>query len=144
MRGGRNAVELSDEEKRAIQAYGGPTVALIKDITAGMRRAGAMIGQRHERRQDPGWRDQFVNETRSWRRKLDAIPEEPPAVYAAAHARILRWAAAVAEAGDEYASAIERDDDALLLLASQKMAVTPGLYAEITRELAEVTARMRK
>ena len=137
-------VQLSDDEERAIQAYSGPTVALIKEITAGMRRAGSLIGQIHERRHDPGWRDQFVTETRSWRRKLYEIPEDPPAVYAAAHARILRWAAAVAESGDDYANAIERDDDALLQLASQRMAVTPELYVEITRELAEVTTRMRE
>ena len=136
--------QLSEGEKRTIQAYSGPTVALIKEITAGMRRAGSLIGQLHERRHDPGWRDQFVTETRSWRRKLDAIPEQPPAVYAAAHARILRWAAAVAESGDDYANAIERDDDALLKLASQKMAVTPALYVEITTALAEVTTRMRE
>ena len=54
-----------------------------------------------------------------------------------AHARILRWAAAVAEAGDDYAAAVLELDDERLRLASRKMAGTLDLYVLASEAGAE-------
>ena len=133
-----------DEERRQVAAYEAATLALIKEITAGLGRGGRLLAQRAERRDDPAWRAEISAECRSWRRSLDALPGEPPPLYAPTHARIVRWAAAVAEAGDAYAAAIERGDGLQLLEASRKLSETPALYAEITRALSAVAAKMRE
>jgi hypothetical protein len=135
--------KLTEEEIAQIRAYETPTLALVKAITAGMTRGGRLMAQRAERRDDMAWREQIAEECRSWRRFLDALPAEPPAVYAAAHARILRWAAAVAEAGDEYAMAIEQADGHRLREASRKMSETPLLYVEVMRAVNEAVAKVR-
>ena len=135
--------KFTPEERQAILAYERPTLALVKELTAGMRRGGRLMVQLGERRDDAAWRAQMIAECRSWRKHLDALPGEPPAVYAAAHARILRWAAAVAEAGDDYAAAIEEQDDQRLVAASRKMIETPALYLEVNRAVKEALQRMR-
>ena len=75
--------------------------------------------------------------------RQDALPDEPPAQYAMAHARILRWAAAVAEAGDDYAAAVLELDDERLRLASRKMADTVDLYVLAAEAAAEAVRRLR-
>ena len=134
---------FSAEERQTIQDYERPTLALVKELTAGMRRGGRLMVQLQEMQDDAAWREQMIAECRSWRTLLNALPGEPPAVYAAAHARILRWAAAVAEAGDDYAAAIEERDDQRLVAASRKMIETPALYLEVNRAVREAVQRMR-
>src|SRR3712207_4377207 len=99
--------KLTPEQIQEIRSYERPTLDLVRQLTAGMRRAGALMSQLGERQDDVDWQVQMIAECRSWRALLDALPGEAPAIYAATHARILRWAAAVAEAGDDYAAAIE-------------------------------------
>jgi hypothetical protein len=135
--------KFTAEEMREIRAYERPTLALVKELTAGMRRGGRLMAELGERRDDAAWREQMIAECRSWRKLLDALPGEPPAVYGAAHARILRWAAAVAEAGDDYAAAIEERDDQRLVAASRKMIETPALYLEVNQAVREAVQRMR-
>jgi hypothetical protein len=135
--------KFTAEEMQAIQGYERPTLALVKELTAGMRRGGRLMAQLGERQDDAAWRAQMIAECRSWRTFLDALPGEAPPVYAAAHARILRWAAAVAEAGDDYALAIEERDDRRLVAASRKMVETPALYLEVNRAVREAAERMR-
>ncbi|HLL50963.1 MAG TPA: hypothetical protein VK356_09870, partial [Thermomicrobiales bacterium] len=79
--------KFTAEERQAIQSYERPTLALVKELTAGMRRGGRLMAELQERQDDAAWREQMIAECRSWRTLLDALPGEPPAVYAAAHAR---------------------------------------------------------
>ena len=135
--------KLTAEQVQEIRSYERPTLDLVHQLTAGMRRAGALMAQLGERQDDVTWQAQMIAECRSWRGLLDALPGEAPPIYGATHARILRWAAAVAEAGDDYATAIEERDDQRLVAASRKMIETPALYLEVTRAVQEVVRRMR-
>ena len=131
------------EELRQIHAYEAPTLALVRDLTTAMRQAARHLAHIGERGADPDWRTEIAAEYRGWRRFLDALPNEPPTPYAMAHARILRWAAAVAEAGDDYALAVLDRDDERLRLASRKMADTLDLYVLASEAAAEAVRRLR-
>ena len=135
--------KLTAQQVAEVRSYERPTLDLVRQLTAGMRHAGALMSQVGERGDDTVWQAQMIAECRSWRALLDALPGEAPAVYAATHARILRWAAAVAEAGDDYAAAIEQRDDVRLAIASRKMLEIPSLYLDVTRAVQEVVTRMR-
>ncbi len=131
------------EEMRQIRAYEAPTLSLIRELTAAMRHGAGHLALLDERGADPAWRAEAAAEYRGWRRFLDALPHEAPPPYAMAHARILRWAAAVAEAGDDYAAAIQDLDDERLRLASRKMAETVDLYVLASEAAAEAVRRLR-
>ena len=133
--------KLTAEQVQEISSYEQPTLDLVRQLTAGMRRAGALMTELGERQHDPTWQRQMIAECRSWRTFLDALPGEAPAIYAPTHARILRWAAAVAEAGEEYAAAIAQRDEQRLGVARDKMLATPALYVEITRAVQELVQR---
>lgn len=131
------------EDLRQIRAYEAPTLTLVRELTTAMRHGARHLALIGERGADPAWRAEVAAEYRGWRAFLDALPAEPPAPYAMAHARILRWAAAVAEAGDDYAAAVLDLDDERLRLASRKMADTLDLYVLASEAAAEAVRRLR-
>ena len=135
--------QLTPDELRQIRAYEAPTLTLVRELTAAMRRGARHLALIDERGTDPVWRAEVAAEYRGWRGYLDSLPEESPAAYAMAHARILRWAAAVAEAGDDYAAAVLDLDDERLRLASRKMAATLDLYVLASEAAAEAVRRLR-
>ena len=90
-------MQFTPEQRRELQTYEGVTLCLTQQLNREVERVTVLMGDYGERRGDPEWRARISAEYRSWRRILDAMPLEAPDVYAAAHARILRWATAVAE-----------------------------------------------
>jgi hypothetical protein len=71
-------------------------------------------------------------------------PDEPesPAVYATAHARLVRWAGAVAEVGDDFAAAIEARSTLQVHRASRKMARVSALYRAMQLTLVEAVEQL--
>ena len=103
--------------------YEGQILAAIKQLTAGMRRVASLTPQIDLPRADPELRAIVVAECQSWRAILDQMPADPPPVYRAVHARVVRWSAVVAELGDRQiaalASAQEADQRQVTLLATE-------------------------
>ena len=114
-----------------LRAYEAAILEGITSLTASMRR-GAALGRRlAEAGEDPALQAEAIAEFRSWRAMLDRLPAEPPPVYAPVHARVLRWAAVVAEVGDRHLAAIAtgRPDD--LALAAQQSPRIMDAYREV-------------
>ena len=70
---------------------------------------------------------------RSWRGIVETIPGDPPAFFAGTHAALVRWAAALADAGDEMAAAIDGNDPAALAVAIDTYRETIALSEEFRR-----------
>ena len=94
-----------------------------------------------ERGDDVVWRTQLVAEYQSWRTFLNALPEEAPVIFAGAHARVLRWAATVADGGHAIAAAVEAPNLDQLLTASQTLLEHERLYETMTIALDRAIER---
>ena len=70
---------------------------------------------------------------RSWRGIVETIPGDPPAFFAGTHAVLVRWAAALADAGDAMAAAIDGNDPAALAVAIDTYRETIALSEEFRR-----------
>lgn len=92
-----------DDEVRAYEAN---LLQAIKRLTAGMRRAAALVRELDTPGADPETRSMAIAECLSWRAILDHIPDEPPPVYGPVHTRVVRWSAVVAELGDLQVAAL--------------------------------------
>ena len=126
-----------------LRAYEAAILEGITSLTASMRR-GAALGRRlAEAGDDPESRAEAIAEFRSWRAILDRLPAEPPPVYAPVHARVLRWAAVVAEVGDRHLAAIAtgRPDD--LALAAQQSPRIMDAYREVMAAMERLAAAQR-
>ena len=89
--------ELTDDENEEIAAYGTQVLGLANQLIAGVRRYTAIHNVAMEHGDSPGLWAARLSECESWRDILDAIPASPPAAFAGTHARVLRWAAAIAK-----------------------------------------------
>src|SRR5688572_16161034 len=86
--------------------YDAVMLQVIITLVAGMQRCGFLLDVLSVKIADPRWRTEAIAKFSAWRKVLDLLPLEIPPGYAGVHARLLRWAGAVAQAGDAYAAAI--------------------------------------
>jgi hypothetical protein len=114
----------------------------IAVLTAALGRGGVLLDQLPDQMSDASWRVAASTEFRAWRTELEALPAESPAAYATVHARLVRWAGAVAEVGDDFAAAIEAGSASRLHRANRKMARLPALYRAMQQALAKAVEEL--
>jgi hypothetical protein len=114
---------------------------LVQELVTGMLSATALIAQVDTRIDDPVWR--AVTEMRSWRALRDQLAAEaPPVAFALAHPHALRFAAALAEAGNDYAAALAVGRRQRLVAANHKRLVAGALNAQMAQAYAPIVARL--
>ena len=131
-------------EADAAARYDRAMLQVIVTLVTGMRRGGVLLDGLPEQLADPQWRATAITEFGSWRAALETLPADAPPGYAALHARVLRWAGAVGQAGEAYATAIAARDALQLQQASRQMGDLSALYAaldEALRRLAETETK---
>ena len=119
----------------AAARYDAVMLQVIMTLVTGMRRGGLLLDVLPERSADAQWRTEAIAEFGSWRRGLEILPVEAPPGYGGVHARLLRWAGAVGQAGDAYAAAIAARSASQLRQASRQMDELPTLYVALSEEL---------
>lgn len=89
------------------------TLAMAQRLITGFLYAMAMFD--HLAQGDVRWQDRIIAECRSWRGVYGALVSHAPIVVIAdreaeTYARIMLWAAVMADGGDAYAEALEQND----------------------------------
>ena len=125
----------------ATARYDAAMLQVIMTLVISMRRGGLLLDVLPKRIADPQWRAEAIAEFGSWRTVLEALPTEVPPGYARVHARLLRWAGAVGQAGDAYAAAIAARSAPLLRQANRQMGKLPALYAALNDALQRLAEK---
>jgi hypothetical protein len=133
---------LPPDEPESLAAYEAAMLTAIAALTAALSHGGMLLEQLPEQMSDASWRVAASTEFRAWRAELEALPAESPAVYATAHARLVRWAGAVAEISDDFAAAIEARSTSQVHRASRKIARVPALYRAMQLALVEAVEQL--
>ena len=136
--------DLATEEKAAAEAYGAEIARIGRELAPRIRRYTALHTQALERGDDDALRAARMAECRSWRRLLDALPEEPSPIFADTHARLLRWHGAIANVGDEIAAAVAANHSRALNAAHVKLSEAAALGIEVMRAAIQDVERVRR
>jgi hypothetical protein len=126
-----------------LRAYEAAILDGITTLTASMRRGATLARRMAETGDDPAPRAEAIAEFRSWRAILDHLPDEPPPVYAPVHARVLRWAAVVAEVGDRHLAAIATGRPEDFASAAQQSPRIMDAYRDVMAAMERLAAAHR-
>lgn len=137
--GGEAGAAFHDE----IRAYEASVLEAIKCLTAGMRRAAALVHGLDAPGADPELRGMAVAECQSWRTILERVPGESPSVYRNVHARVVRWSAVVAELGDLQVAALVSGSAESQERVSEMAVQVAERYRDIVVAMEQVAAAQR-
>jgi hypothetical protein len=132
------------KDRDAVRSYEAALLASIRELTAGMRRAAALVRALEAPDADPELRGMAVAECQSWRAILDHIPAEPPAVYGRVHARVVRWSAVVAALGDLQVTALASGNPADQQRVGQMAADVAARYRDIMSAMEQLANEQRR
>lgn len=139
----RASGEPGDAFYDEIRAYEASVLEAIKRLTAGMRRAAALVHGLDEPGADPELHGMAVAECQSWRTILERVPGESPPVYRNVHARVVRWSAVVAELGDLQVAALASGSAEAQERVGQMAVQVAERYRDIVVAMEQVAAAQR-
>lgn len=133
----------SEALREATRAYEASVLEAITQLTAGMRRAAALVNTVQTSGDAPDRREMAIEECRSWRGILDRLPGEPPPVYRGVHARVVRWAAVVAQIGDLQVAALDSRRPEDQRIVTDMAAEVAARYRDIVVAMERLAASRR-